>query len=326
MSVKKQKLEIVAKLPKSLPLPGSLINKGVKTKLCGLDVTVFTPDFTKRKSDFVPKISIKTTADWEKFFAQESYRNKQPWGSVTGWQSTKGKRGIKTFYVKRVIIITEDSVTPHIAQKMLHALDDWSRLICDWYEVLFQSDHYSKSLEVTQHARDHWGVFINDKGKIGGNLDCKHPINIALSRRDDPKIKPKGWERILNLAATESLPPEAHILLRDARRELISKNYRRSVLDAATAAEISLTKLRDDSLIGIDAKIVKLVQQKYQQISGLVEYLGKIDVVIPPRIQQEIAEPRNLAIHQGLKPDEETAKTCIKKATEIIDLVFPLTV
>ena len=44
---------------------------------------------------------------------------------------------------------------------------------------------------------------------------------------------------------------------------------------------------------------------------------------LPERIQQEIGEPRNRAIHEGREPDEEAATKALEKAEEVADLAFP---
>jgi hypothetical protein len=95
------------------------------------------------------------------------------------------------------------------------------------------------------------------------------------------------------------------------------------VLDAATAAEIALTTLRDHVLASNDPKVGEYVQERAQQIGRLVGFLTKQGQALPDRIQQEIAEPRNKAIHEGREPDEETAAKSLRKAEEVLDLAFP---
>ena len=126
----------------------------------------------------------------------------------------------------------------------------------------------------------------------------------------------------MKAASSGTNPPEAHLFLRDARRDLGAKRYRRSVLDAATAAEIALTTLRDDVLTDSDPKVGEYVQEKAQQIGRLVEFLSKQGRKLPDRIHQEIAQPRNKVIHEGREPDEETATKALEKAEEVLDLAF----
>jgi hypothetical protein len=65
------------------------------------------------------------------------------------------------------------------------------------------------------------------------------------------------------------------------------------------------------------------VSREARQIGGLTEFLKAAGQKLPPRIQQEIGEPRNKAIHEGHEPTEETAAAALEKAEEIVDLAFP---
>lgn len=325
MKNKRRKVEIVIKLPKSLELSGSLVGIMAKSKIYGIDTSIYTPGFYKRRlqDDFRPKIPVATAADWEKHFSSPPHDKKRPWGGVNSWQKGKGAKGIKSFSVKRLLAITDDTITPYMAQQLYHSLDDWAKLLCDWYEVYFQIDTRN-TIEVDQHSKDHEGVAVNSQGKFANQLKCRHTITIKLSRGGELQMKPTDWNRILDLTAQQTAPPEAHILLRDSRIELRKKNYRRSVLDAATAAEMALIELRDSTLVNTEPKISSLVKKKYKGIFELVDYLKKTTVTIPEDIVKEVARPRNKAIHQGIMPNKDEAMACLKKSSELVNQSFPI--
>lgn len=136
-------------------------------------------------------------------------------------------------------------------------------------------------------------------------------------------IAPREWGRMLARASASERPPEAHVFLRDARHARNIGRHRRSVLDSATAAELSLARLRDDELAGSKARLGNYVRERAQQIGGLTQFLSEMGRTLPKRIQQEVGEPRNRAIHEGHEPDEETATKALEKAEEVVDLAFP---
>ncbi len=326
MNNEQQKLEIMIKLPRGLSLPGGLVGAVAKTKLCDKDTSIYTPSFRKirRRDEFKPIVPVKTAANWEQHFNSPPHDTRAPWGRVTSHQEGEGGRGIHSFYVTRLIAITDESVTHNTAQKIYHSLDDWAQLLCDWYEVYFQTTR-GNSLEVKQHSKHHEGVQVDSNGKIDSELKCKHPIAITLEVGDKPNIRPQDWRRILELTGMESAPPEPHILLRDSRIEYGRKNYRRCVLDAATAAEMALIKLQDSTLLNTDLKIAKSVRKKYRGIYELVEYLKTTEVEFPKdQINNDVAKPRNKAIHEGVMPSKEQAVACLEKATELVNRAFPI--
>ena len=116
---------------------------------------------------------------------------------------------------------------------------------------------------------------------------------------------------------------EVHVFLRDARHAMNLGHHRRSVLDSATAAELSLAKLRDDYLSSSDARLADYVGKKARQIDGLSRFLKDMGRKLPAGIKDVLSEPRNKAIHAGHELDEDVATKALEKAEELLDLAFP---
>jgi HEPN domain-containing protein len=146
---------------------------------------------------------------------------------------------------------------------------------------------------------------------------------LTVTSFDSLPITPLQWRKILEKASGGAEPAGAHLFLRDARRALNEGHTRRSVLDSATAAEVGLTRLRDNALANAAPKLAEYTRDHAQQIMRLVRFLDSVGKKLPGRIQQDIAEPRNRAIHEGEQPDREAAATALAKAEEIVDLAFP---
>ena len=136
-------------------------------------------------------------------------------------------------------------------------------------------------------------------------------------------ITPWQWGKMLGVASVGTDPPEAHLFLRDARTALNAGRYRRSVLDSATAAELALAKLRDDELAGSDVRLAAYVQKRASQVRTLSEFLKKMHRPLPGRINEDIGEPRNEAIHRGREPSEAQAGGALEKAEEVVDVALP---
>ena len=83
------------------------------------------------------------------------------------------------------------------------------------------------------------------------------------------------------------------------------------MLDAATAAELSLAKLRDDYLSSNDTRLAGYVRRKARQIDGLSSFLKDMGRKLPDGIKGELNDPRNKAIHAGHELDEETADAAL---------------
>jgi hypothetical protein len=102
-------------------------------------------------------------------------------------------------------------------------------------------------------------------------------------------------------------------------------DFRRSVLDSSTAAEIAMTKLLDHALANSSAAAASLVRQKWRQIYGLSQALREFGVTLPTDISNTgMAEPRNKAVHEGMQPTKEQTSRCLEIAREVVELATPL--
>jgi hypothetical protein len=100
-------------------------------------------------------------------------------------------------------------------------------------------------------------------------------------------------------------------------------HHRRSVLDSATAVELSLAKLRDQALTGATTRLAEYVAKNVTHIERLAKFLRTMGKVLPDNITEELAQPRNKAIHEGHGLDEETAAKALVKAEEVVEVAFP---
>ncbi len=273
------------------------------------------PDFSESGNETV--LHSRALLDWVGSFAEKKSEDNPRWpfGEVNGWGSER------QLSATRLLVIPKGRLTLREARSLHSAAESWVQALETWIDVVIRTD-----LRQERIKEDKWGhrayVWI-DRRKGGGELLKGRHILTFNFEELSLAISPWQWGKLLNAASSGAKPPEAHLFLRDARRELGAMRYRRSVLDAATAAEIALTKLRDDVLFDSDPTVGEYVREKAQQIGRLVDFLNKQGRKLPDRIQQEIAEPRNKAIHEGREPDEETATKALVKAEEVLDLAFP---
>jgi hypothetical protein len=127
------------------------------------------------------------------------------------------------------------------------------------------------------------------------------------------------------LAANGSQPPDAWLLIRDARSLVNARQYRRAVIDAGTAAELAMTALVDPTLSSMNF----LEREKlFEKNRGLWE-LSNLMVMQkagarPARLQQDLAEPRNRAAHEGAPLNQAKANAAIAVAVALVEQLHPL--
>jgi len=281
----------------------------------GVAVHVVLPDFSESGNETV--LHSRALVDWVGSFAEKKAEDNPRWpfGEINGGGDER------QLSATRLLVIPKGRLTLREARCLHSAAEGWVQLLGVWIDVVARTD-----LRQERIKEDKWGhrayVWVDRRKEGGELLKGRHILTFNFEELS-LEISPWQWGKLLKAASSGTNPPEAHLFLRDARRELGAGRFRRSVLDAATSAEIALTALRDDVLAGSDSKVGEYVQEKAQQIGRLVEFLSKQDRKLPNNIHQEIARPRNKAIHEGREPDEETATKALRKAEEVLDLAFP---
>lgn len=316
------RLEAAVELSAAMPLGSDFLGLLKPAAIGGVPVHLILPSFDFKGGGFSPKIHARSKLDWVRYFQSRSLEEREAFGNVSRWNPTRPYGGIEQFWVSRLLVLSKDRVTLAEARKLLRAADDWAELLMTWVEVFTKVDLHRPGVEVHRDGRSS-DVWIDKPAGKGKMISSSQATHLTITLWDSLDLTPLQWRRLLAKASDGERPPEVHHFLKDARHALSEKRYRRSVLDSATAAEVGLTKLRDNSLSKADPQIDSYVRGKAQQINRLIDFLGSMGQKLPARIQQEVGEPRNRAIHEGEEPNETTARQALAKAEEIVDLSYP---
>jgi hypothetical protein len=320
-------LEAAVELPASLLFGSEFVGLLKPATIGGVDVHVALPNFNfepdKEYDVFTVVLHPRAHAKWVEHYEKPSAGDRAPFGKVTIWHPSEPNGGIKQFWTQRLLLLSKSKVTEAEARKLLHAVDKWVLLLDKWIEVFTRTDLREREVEVTQYGASAYVWLYRGKDRKGKTVSSHKPTGMVVKAHSPLAITPRQWGQILKKASGGAALPEAHLFLRDARRELGSKRYRRSVLDAATATEVALAKLRDDALLSSDQKVGAYVQESAQQVRRLVEFLKAVGQKLPDAIVQEVGTPRNRAIHEGKDPDKATATKALMKAEEVLDLAYP---
>jgi hypothetical protein len=280
----------------------------------GVPVHVVLPDFDRSGNEAL--LHRRSHVNWVDALKEKSGEDdpEHPFGVAYGWGEER------ECIVKRLLILPREKLTQRQASELAHAAEPFVKLLHTWVEVIARADLHE---ELISHEERGGATFVwLDKGKPPGKV-LKGRHELILSLGSAPKITPAQWGGALARASEGARPPEAHVFLRDARHAKNVGQFRRSVLDSATAAELGLAKLRDEILADSDARFGDYVRGRVRQIDGISQFLSKVGQKIPIRIKEEIGEPRNKAIHAGREPNKDAAAKALGKAEDVVDLAFP---
>jgi hypothetical protein len=204
---------------------------------------------------------------------------------------------------------------------------EWYLLLRDWLEALTCVDLGHEHAEVLASGRSPvetaWWVATSRTPAERGYSLVNPPITIRL--RDSPHVHKNAWQRAVREANAGRLPPDAHLLLRDARAAANRRLLRRCVLDAATATEVVLSPLLVgllDKAVGPSARQALVSDQT--AISRKIPALVGLGISLPAHLQRDLFNLRNKVIHAGRNPATGEARKALEAASAVLRTHAPL--
>jgi hypothetical protein len=321
-NAKTYKAEAVIELSAPMLLGSDFLGLLKPARIGGVDVHIVLPSFRRGIVQTGTVLHQRALVDWLDFFKERNPADDRDWpfGGVSSWDKG-GQHGVGEFSAHRLLVMPKSPLTLREARNLKAAVDDWVELFEMWVEVVAREDLHRRRVWIEHQGRSAvvWldrGTTL-DGGIVAGEQQLKFNFGAAFA------ISPWQWGRMLVRASEDRTPPESHVLLRDARRAKNVGHHRRSVLDSATAAELALVKLREDSLAKTRADIAHVVRRNVQGIGSIARFLEKSGKAIPPEVDNEIGKPRNVAIHAGGELDEQTAEEALARAEQVVDVAYP---
>ncbi|OBA64699.1 hypothetical protein A5647_24815 [Mycobacterium sp. 1100029.7] len=125
-------------------------------------------------------------------------------------------------------------------------------------------------------------------------------------------------------ALSEVEPPLAWTLLRDARALQGVGQYRRAVIDAATAAELAVGELLDDRLKNVEKVVREALLESKPMLGSRTALLEKLGQGLPKSFTDRLVNKRNKAVHRGVDPTLDECESAIREAVNLVERVFPL--
>lgn len=148
---------------------------------------------------------------------------------------------------------------------------------------------------------------------IAWGITPSHPVTAAM------------WETALRQASTGIDIPLARQLLNSARSALARGNHRRAVIDASTAAEISIVaaikaKLGPEN----EAVVVAELLRSASGLGGKLHLCKRLGVEMAASPQEKLVKIRNPADHEGWTPPRPDAEGAVRCAAEVVEAHVPL--
>lgn len=239
------------------------------------------------------------------------------WGETNSWPT--GNSFVQNFLLEFEFI--NEEVFKNSIFKIEQEISNWiQRFTTNLYSSGYNID--LNLLTVHDEYQDNFNFFYRDTktGNIKKAIEGK-PSNLSVIVRDPLSIE--NFKMIINATSKYKNLRLEYILLKDAQQALSEKTYRKSVLDSASAIEVSLTNNLKNNL-GLENGLLYEVLKMNNSISKKRKLLKYTGIKLPSHnYQRDLEDIRNRAIHAGRKPNQNEARKIYSIANEIIPILSP---
>ena len=206
-----------------------------------------------------------------------------------------------------------DNVTARLADELFKHLNRWHDTFRSWIETFTFQD--------LDHDHPRWTAHVEGSGLAtfdDGGTRLGHGGILRLDSIWPTPASRDVVELALTKACADEPPPLAHLMLRDARAAYDRGQMRKAILDAATATELSLTRIADEC--GVTPRRPTL-----GSLIAALDEAGRLADGVADKFRTLVLRPRNNAIHDGTitLSGWDTAEAC-KAAQKAVWHAFPL--
>ncbi|HVE45120.1 MAG TPA: hypothetical protein VNA57_00030 [Acidimicrobiales bacterium] len=249
----------------------------------------------------------------------EDERPNSPWGYPMSWGSTSETTALAVTQI--ALTLTADAASARtVVTQSIATFPQWFDLLKDWVEVLTRQDLDPVAPRKRFELKgDRWAAWLGES-----ELDVPHRFVVDFAYGEP--LSESRWTSLLTLVGEGSQPPVEHLLLRDARAAHVRRQYRRSVVDAATALEISLHRLllaehrRAPSLLA-DEFVRSAERWSLGRLQNTLNRLG----LVPAGVTADLVRLRNSVVHKTAhEPSEGESATMLTAATDAVNMATPV--
>lgn len=240
-----------------------------------------------------------------------TYNEHFHWGSLVSLPEGYGKiRACKLLFEN----ITEEEL--RLSETiLLNEISRWRTLLLENLSVRLISDYrgVQKARSLKSYGLGEFGLFRVNNGKNERvSSDFKNSIVIEIG--ETKSLDCDEFQILLDDTSNGKCPLLPFYFLLDADRAIFEENYRKSVLDCATAIEVCFSLVIGHNL-SVEDKLKNYLERKHNSLRLKRSLLKALGLLIPnPELEYDkhLDKVRNRVIHGGYDPTREEARKAFK--------------
>lgn len=208
------------------------------------------------------------------------------------------------------------------AQQIYEGFRAWLELF-EKYVILFTSQNTRRSVSGGD-GPGYIELLINGDARLR-RVSMTNPTTIVIeSTERDEALHLEQFKEASRLAS-QGLPPRLEYrLLLEAYGARKNGDYRKSIIEAATALEVCLTNRIMNEFDTQGVSFGEPLLQKFRMLGGRFELARILGISFPPKDYVSLViNPRNEVIHRAGFPDKTLANRVIEEVEELLQLFSP---
>ena len=241
----------------------------------------------------------------------------EPWGEPGTWDPVS--RHVDVWWAKG-LFLTMDAGARELTRavdRLSGAMAIWTSRLASWIEAVAHQDvgRTGPTRILGQHlpavVEGYEEVMPAHSGLVTTLGDGSSPVDAA------------SWRVIVRSVGEGLDVPDEHRLLSDARAWMRRQDYRRAIIDAASASEMVLTEILDWKLAASAPALEERLSADRRTLVRLKDLLAPLVPVANDRLDRFVTT-RHEVMHKAYEATQADASEAVAIAEELVALIYPI--
>ncbi len=211
-----------------------------------------------------------------------------------------------------------------ISKEVYAEFENWLKLF-EQYVRLLTSQITRLHINTFNGYENALSLFSNSESTL--NYISAHRTTCLRGSLADAKndLTLKKLQECCRLASSGYEPKLEYKLLLEADNARNNNDYRKAIIEAATALEVSLTKKLLDEFLAKNISFGNELLKKFRMLGGKFTLCKIVGIQLPTNdYEKMIIEPRNNVIHKSVFPDRQDANKVISEVEKYLHAFSPI--
>ncbi|WP_338462132.1 hypothetical protein VZH09_01095 [Synechococcus elongatus IITB7] len=209
------------------------------------------------------------------------------------------------------------------AQLIYSNFDDWLQLFEQYIKLITKQGTKNNILDPNRTKNIDLVFYDNCQLTSIVPSNREEPV-VIIEQSVDESLHLNQLEYASQLASRSCKPHLHYQMLLEAYSARRRNDYRKAIIEAATALEIGLTTRLEEELKLRGVSFGEKLLQKFKMLSGRLELAKLLEIPLPNKNYYElILNPRNDVIHRATSPDKNLTDKVIFEVEEILYSISP---